>query len=222
MNFEAARVVSIAILQKLNQNPRTLWPPPHSGPHPPHTMECALLAFPSSTPSLLDIPENALRLVCAQLDPESLCVLSVTCGSIRHALKRMNISTTHTRFKLSWCLSSISTFTWAEHHGLTSPGASSRTRRARMAMIAAQNGAWEVLSRLNHYYGIPLHPGISVAAALAGHVGVLDYLKDNGHAIDDRCCPIAKRLGHVNVLKWRRKHGCRCEACTPRESTPRE
>ena len=49
------------------------------------------------------------------------------------------------------------------------------------------------------------------AAAEGGHLGVLQWLRQNGCECDSDTCWAAAESGHLGVLQWARKNGCEWE-----------
>ena len=56
--------------------------------------------------------------------------------------------------------------------------------------------------------GAPWDDLICINAALAGHLEVLQWARDNGAPWDKETCMEAVRGGHLEVLKWARANGC--------------
>jgi len=51
---------------------------------------------------------------------------------------------------------------------------------------------------------------MSMYAATAGHLSIVQWLHENGYPWDKRTCVMAAREGHFDVLYWAWAHGCPC------------
>ena len=58
-------------------------------------------------------------------------------------------------------------------------------------------GAWVPVGRIHLF-----------AAALNGHLHVLQWARENGCPWNEETCAHAAMKGHLEVLKWAREHHC--------------
>ena len=54
----------------------------------------------------------------------------------------------------------------------------------------------------------PWNRDTCIVAAKAGHLEVLQWLRENGCPWDEMTCEYAAKEGHLEVLQWARANGC--------------